>query len=97
MFSAAGIVGATLGAPLGKALDGQMLLFLFAVLMIVVGARMLQGRGDDGIAGTQCTRQNAPKVMATGGRHRPVFGLFRHRRRVSNRAGPYLLYRHAHP
>ena len=72
MFSAAGIVGATLGATLGKALDGQMLLFLFAVLMIVVGARMLQGRGDEGIAGAQCTRQNAPKVMATGG----VTGLF---------------------
>lgn len=72
MFSAAGIVGATVGATLGKALDGQMLLFLFALVMIAVGVRMLQGRGDEGIAGAQCTRQNAPKVLVTGG----VTGLF---------------------
>ena len=72
MFSAAGIVGATVGATLGKALDGQILLFLFALVMMMVGVRMLQGRGDEGIPGAQCTRQNAPKVLATGG----VTGLF---------------------
>jgi hypothetical protein len=36
-FAAAGVAGAALGAHLGKAIDGERLLALFGVLMIVVG------------------------------------------------------------
>ncbi len=44
IFAAVGVVGASLGASLGKALDGHRLLFLFALLMIAVGALMLRPR-----------------------------------------------------
>ena len=41
VFAVVGIVGALAGSSLGKAVDGQRLLFLFALLMIVVGIHML--------------------------------------------------------
>jgi len=72
MFSVAGIAGAILGSMLGKALDGQKLLFLFALVMIFVGVRMLRGRETEGTPGAQCDRGNAPKVLAAGG----LTGLF---------------------
>lgn len=42
VFAAFGVVGAFAGSTLGKAFDGQKLLFLFALLMIVVGVLMLR-------------------------------------------------------
>jgi uncharacterized membrane protein YfcA len=72
MFSLAGVAGATLGSTLGKALDGQKLLFLFALVMVFVGTRMIRGRGHEGLPGAQCNRGNAPKVLSAGG----VTGLF---------------------
>ena len=48
LFATAGVVGAALGSSLGKAVDGQKLLALFAVLMLVVGALMLRGRSAAG-------------------------------------------------
>jgi hypothetical protein len=47
IFSVVGIAGAAIGSLLGKQVDGQQLLFLFAVLMIVVGVLMLR-RKDKG-------------------------------------------------
>jgi uncharacterized membrane protein YfcA len=47
-FAAAGIVGAFAGSSAGKAFDGQRLLFLFALVMIAVGALMLRRRGHGG-------------------------------------------------
>lgn len=72
IFSVAGIVGAALGATMGKALDGRKLLFLFALVMVVVGFRMLKERGHAGTPGVQCTRETAPKILAVGG----ATGLF---------------------
>ncbi len=66
MFAAAGVVGAFAGSTLGKAFDGQKLLFLFAVLMMLVGALMLKSRGDPGNPDVQCERENAPKVFGYG-------------------------------
>ena len=43
-FAAAGITGAFAGSAMGKAFDGQRLLFLFALLMILVGSLMLRKR-----------------------------------------------------
>ena len=66
MFAAAGVAGAYAGSTLGKAFDGQKLLLLFALLMIVVGALMLKTRGDPGDPDAQCRRENAPKVLGYG-------------------------------
>ena len=44
VFAASGIVGAALGAQLGKMVDGARLLALFGVLMVVIGVLMLKPR-----------------------------------------------------
>ncbi|HQT39157.1 MAG TPA: sulfite exporter TauE/SafE family protein [Acidocella sp.] len=66
MYAAAGIVGAMLGSSAGKAFNGQKLLFLFALVMLVVGVLMLRGRRNPGTPGAQCNREKAPKVLAFG-------------------------------
>ncbi len=48
VFALIGILGAFVGSSLGKAVDGQRLLFLFALLMVVVGIHMLRGRRGTG-------------------------------------------------
>lgn len=46
-FAGVGVLGALAGSTLGKAVDGQKLLFLFALVMVVVGLSMLRaGRRD---------------------------------------------------
>lgn len=66
MYAVAGIAGAFAGSTLGKAFDGQRLLFLFAIVMIVVGVLMIRRRHHGGIADAQCDRNNAPKVLGYG-------------------------------
>ncbi|CCF20357.1 Conserved membrane protein of unknown function precursor; DUF81 domain; putative biofilm growth-associated protein [Pseudorhizobium banfieldiae] len=44
VFSALGVIGALAGSSLGKAMDGDRLIFLFGVLMVVVGVLMLKPR-----------------------------------------------------
>ena len=66
MYAGAGVAGALAGSTAGKAFDGQKLLFLFAIVMVVVGAAMLRGRGKVGDAGAECNRENAPKVLGYG-------------------------------
>lgn len=66
MYAAAGVLGALAGSTAGKVFDGQRLLFLFAIVMIVVGIVMLRGRKAVGVAGAQCDRENAPKVLGYG-------------------------------
>ncbi|MEA1071805.1 sulfite exporter TauE/SafE family protein [Sphingomonas sp. LY160] len=65
-YAAAGVAGAFLGSTAGKAFDGQRLLFLFAIVMIVVGILMLRRRKAVGDEGAECDRQNAPKVLGYG-------------------------------
>src|SRR6476660_3393760 len=48
MFAAAGIVGAFCGSIFGKMLDGQKLLALFAVVMLVIAMLMLISRARVG-------------------------------------------------
>lgn len=66
IYAGSGIFGALAGSTLGKNFDGQKLLFLFALVMIVVGVLMLRGRKNTGIPGAQCNRDNAPKVVSFG-------------------------------
>ncbi|MDE2516049.1 MAG: sulfite exporter TauE/SafE family protein [Rhodospirillales bacterium] len=44
IFSVVGVAGAAIGSMLGKQVDGNRLLFLVALLMIVVGVMMLRRR-----------------------------------------------------
>ena len=44
LFACVGIAGALVGSTLGKAFDGQKLLVLFGLLMLLVGALMLRSR-----------------------------------------------------
>jgi uncharacterized membrane protein YfcA len=66
VFALCGIVGAAIGSTLGKAFDGQKLLFLFALVMVLVGVLMLRKRGHVGDAGVMLGRENAPKLIAFG-------------------------------
>ena len=66
MYAGAGVVGAFFGSTAGKAFDGQKLLFLFAIVMIVVGILMLRRGKHEGYAGAQCDRGNAGKVLGAG-------------------------------
>lgn len=66
MYAAAGVIGAFFGSTAGKAFDGQRLLFLFAIVMIIVGVMMLRRRKQEGEIGAQCNRENAPKVLSYG-------------------------------
>lgn len=65
-YALAGVLGAFAGSSAGKAFDGDKLLFLFALLMIVVGALMFRQRGDAGVEGVVCNRDNFPKVASFG-------------------------------
>jgi uncharacterized membrane protein YfcA len=66
VFAGAGVAGALVGSTLGKALDGQKLLFLFALVMIAVGILMLRRRGRAGDPEVRLGRENAPKLAGFG-------------------------------
>lgn len=66
IYTSAGIVGAFVGSTLGKAIDGQKLLFLFAILMAIVGVLMFRHRSNVGTPGAVCNREKAPKVLGFG-------------------------------
>lgn len=66
VFAAAGVAGAFLGSSLGKMIDGHKLLALFAVVMMVVGALMLKGRSGKGEPSVRLSRENLPKLLASG-------------------------------
>ena len=62
----AGIVGAAIGSSLGKLVDGQQLLFLFALAMIAVGAAMLRPRAAAGNPDVRVTPPIAVRLVAIG-------------------------------
>jgi hypothetical protein len=47
-FAGAGVAGASIGSTLGKLIDGERLLFLFALIMAAVGFAMLIPRSSGG-------------------------------------------------
>ena len=66
VYAAAGVAGAFAGSTAGKAFDGQKLLFLFAIVMLLVGIMMLRGRGRTGDPGVVLGRDNAPRLVGYG-------------------------------
>ncbi len=67
IYSVTGIAGAFIGSTLGKMVDGQKLLVLFALLMLLVGILMLRKRGAQGDPDAQCSRENVHRVAGFGG------------------------------
>src|SRR3546814_17211533 len=51
---------------LGKTMDGQKLLALFALLMLVVAGMMFRSRGSEGDPAVVLNRGNAPKMQGSG-------------------------------
>ena len=66
VYAFSGVAGAFLGSSLGKAVDGQKLLFLFALLMLVVGAAMLRRGGGGGDAEVQLNKANVLQLSGAG-------------------------------
>ncbi|SFM15027.1 hypothetical protein SAMN03159423_5691 [Bradyrhizobium sp. NFR13] len=66
VFAAAGIAGALGGSILGKRVDGQNLLALFAVLMLVIAVLMLKTRAHAGEHRVEISMSNTPSLLALG-------------------------------
>ncbi len=65
-FAAAGIAGAFAGSILGKMLNGQKLLALFALLMLVIAALMLKTRARVGLPDAKMSWENMPAIAGLG-------------------------------
>jgi len=65
-FAAAGIIGAFLGSIFGKMLDGQKLLALFAMLMLVIAVLMLKTRSRIGLPDVKMDWTNMPAIVGLG-------------------------------
>lgn len=70
VFALSGMIGAALGAELGKAFDAKRLLVLFGLLMIGVGLSMLRKRHTAEVPDVRLTRESAttllPRLMPIG-------------------------------
>ncbi|HUZ13121.1 MAG TPA: sulfite exporter TauE/SafE family protein [Caulobacteraceae bacterium] len=65
-FAASGVVGALIGSTIGKMINGQHLLALFAVVMVAVGVSMLRSRSGEGDSDVHMDAKMAPRLVATG-------------------------------
>lgn len=75
-FAAAGVFGALVGSTIGKAVEGEKLLFLFALAMVAVGVSMLRRRGGEGDPAVRIDRRIAVRLLAIGFMVGTVSGLF---------------------
>jgi uncharacterized membrane protein YfcA len=66
VFAVAGIAGAALGATLGRHVDGQHLLFLFGIVMLIVAAGMFGRRAAGGDPLVHIDRGIAVRLVGTG-------------------------------
>jgi hypothetical protein len=76
VFAAFGVVGALIGSTLGKRMNGEELLALFGLLMLVVGALMFRNRGGVGYPQVRLNRENFPRLAATGMATGALSGFF---------------------
>src|SRR3954467_15998185 len=66
VFAGAGIAGAFAGSIAGKMVDGQKLLALFALLMLLIAALMLKTRSRVGLPDTRMSWANMPAIAGLG-------------------------------
>ncbi len=66
VFAASGVVGAFGGSSLSKIVDGQKLLALFAILMLIVAIIMFVRRSGAGKADVRLNRENLPRLLVIG-------------------------------
>lgn len=70
VFSVAGIGGALAGSSIAKQIDGQKLLLLFGLLMILIGLLMFRSKRGEGDASIRLTGASAgrmlPKLIGIG-------------------------------
>nr|WP_225444430.1 sulfite exporter TauE/SafE family protein [Pseudomarimonas arenosa] len=66
VFAAAGVFGAWLGSSLGKTVDGQHLLLLFALLMLLVAGLMLRHRHYPGRDQAEWNGRTLRRLSLTG-------------------------------
>ncbi len=65
-FAVSGMAGALAGSTLGKMLDGQKLLALFALVMLVIAMLMLRTRSRIGASDVKMSRSNLPAIIGLG-------------------------------
>jgi uncharacterized protein len=66
VFAVAGMLGAFGGSILGKMVDGQKLLALFALVMIVIALLMLKTRSRIGLPDVKISMSNMPAIVSLG-------------------------------
>jgi uncharacterized membrane protein YfcA len=76
MFAGAGVMGAFAGSILGKMLDGQKLLALFALLMLVIAVLMLKTRSRIGLPDVKMDWTNMPAIVTLGVATGTLSGFF---------------------
>lgn len=76
VFTGVGLLGALMGSTIGKHFDGDRLLFLFALLMIVVGFLMLRPRKVVEEAQAAANGRSNAKIAAVGGGVGILSGFF---------------------
>lgn len=76
VFAIAGVFGAALGSFLGKNVNGNVLLFLFSLVMMVVAAATLIRREDAPDADIHLTPRMAPRLIAFGFGAGAISGFF---------------------
>lgn len=75
-FAASGVVGALVGSTVGKAVNGESLLFLFALVMVAVGVSMLRQRGSEGDPEVRINKGIAVRLVGIGFLTGAVSGFF---------------------
>lgn len=75
-FAAVGSIGAWAGSSLAKNVDGDRLLFLFAIAMAAVGVSMLRPARSEGPGGVRLTPAMLPRLTVSGVGVGAVSGFF---------------------
>jgi uncharacterized membrane protein YfcA len=75
-FAVAGMAGALLGSILGKMLDGQKLLALFALVMLLIATLMLKTRSRIGVGDVKMDLGNMPAIVGLGAATGTLSGFF---------------------
>src|SRR6185312_17114472 len=66
VFALSGMLGAAFGAAMGRRMDGQHLLFLFGLVMLVVAAAMFRRRAAEGDPLVRINPAIAARLVGTG-------------------------------